>query len=188
MRYVAFLRAVNIRGRQVKMAELKARLDELGYDNVSTFIASGNVIFESSKQPTTLEREIEAHLKEWLGFDVGVILRSDAEVQAIAAHDPFGEEGTTYVVLLRAEPNADARKRVEDLATEDDLLAIHGREVYWKPRMFHFSKMGGQLASVLGKESTVRNANTLRRLADKFHAQAPRPSRKRSASVSTAKP
>lgn len=188
---MAFLRAINIGTHQVKMEELRRHFEPLGFDNVSTFIASGNVIFESSLTGAGLERKIEQHLQTSLGYAAETFVRSATEIKAIAVHDPFNEEGTSYVVLLRREPTNDVRARIEALNTEADLVAVHGREVYWKPCLLHFSAVGAALQKILGKEHTVRNANTLRRLAAKFETprtQAPRRSRKASGSVSTVSP
>lgn len=190
-RYVAFLRAINVGTHQVKMDELRRYFEPLGFDNVSTFIASGNVIFESDECADQLERRVEQHLEACLGYEVGTFVRSEEEIKAIAEHDPFDEAGTDYVVLLRQQPDQQTRQRLEQLTTEEDMVNVHGREVYWKPRMFHFSSVGGELQKILRKEHTIRNANTLRRLAAKFEShndQAPRRSRKASGSVSTRKP
>jgi uncharacterized protein (DUF1697 family) len=190
-RYVAFLRAINVGNHQVKMDELRRYFEPLGFGNVSTFIASGNVIFESDESADQLEQRIEQHLEACLGYEVGTFVRSEEDIKAIAEHDPFDEAGTDYVVLLRQKPDRQTRERLERLTTDDDLVSVHGREVYWKPRVFHFSSVGGELQKILRKEHTIRNANTLRRLAAKFESsddQAPRRSRKASGSVSTRKP
>jgi uncharacterized protein (DUF1697 family) len=189
-RYVAFLRGINVRGHQVKMDQLAAQFEALEFDNVSTFIASGNVIFESSGKPTTLEPRIEQHLALWLGYAVNTFLRSENEIASIAAHEPFADPGTAYVVLLRSAPDAATRTRMLDLANAHDQLVVHGREVYWKPTSFGESPVGGALNKLLGAENTVRNANTLRRLAARFAAppQTARRSKKASASPSTTSP
>jgi uncharacterized protein (DUF1697 family) len=191
-RYVAFLRAINIGTHQVKMEDLRRHFSPLGFDNISTFIASGNVIFDTSLTADDLEPLIEQHLQHCLGYPVETFVRSEDEIRAIAAHDPFaGEEGTSYVVLLRKAPDTATRERIEALNSEADLVAVHKREVYWKPRILHFSSVGAALQKILGKEHTVRNANTPRRLAVKFDApetQAPRRSRKTSGSASTVTP
>jgi uncharacterized protein (DUF1697 family) len=70
-RYVAFLRAINVGGRTVTMERLRALFSDIGFSNVETFIASGNVIFDSkSAAPTTLEKDIERQLEASLGYSV----------------------------------------------------------------------------------------------------------------------
>ena len=186
---MAFLRAINIRTHQVKMADLRKHFEPLQFDDVSTFIASGNVIFSASGSAETLESRIEEQLQKCLGYAVGTFLRSEDEVKAIAGHDPFGEAGTSYVVVLRREPSSELKARIEALNSDENGVKVHGREVYWKPVTFLSSNVGGALAKILGKEHTIRNANTLKRLAQKFEvAQTPKRSRKTSGSVSTARP
>ncbi len=89
-RFVAFLRAVNVGGRVVKMGELRTLFESLGLRSVETFIASGNVIFESNgRSVPSLERRIEDHLRKALGYEVKTFVRTDAEVAAIAKYKPF---------------------------------------------------------------------------------------------------
>jgi Protein of unknown function (DUF1697) len=78
-RFVAFLRAINVGGRNVTMAALRAQFEALGFSNVETFIASGNVIFEAaSRDSAALHRKIEAHLAKSLGHEVSTFVRTDA--------------------------------------------------------------------------------------------------------------
>ena len=82
-RYIAFLRAINVGGHTVKMDALRELFEALGFEQVETFIASGNVIFETTETDTAaLERRIETHLQAALGYAVATFLRSDAEVAA----------------------------------------------------------------------------------------------------------
>ncbi len=191
-RYVAFLRAINVGKHQVKMEELRRYFEPLEFSNVSTFIASGNVIFEAHEPADELEGRIEQHLEQCLGYAVGTFIRDESEIKAIAEHDPFGDDGTSYVVLLRQAPDRQTRERIEQLSSDADLVKVHGREIYWQPRIFHFSSVGSELQKILRREHTIRNANTLRRLAARFKttkdAQAPRRSKKGSGSVSSARP
>ena len=89
-RYVAFLRAINVGGRRVKMDHLRKLFEALGTSNVETFIASGNVIFDSeADDPRVLERKIEDHLQESLGYEVATFVRSTSELAGIARYRPF---------------------------------------------------------------------------------------------------
>ncbi len=113
-RYVAFLRAVNVGGRVVKMDWLRSVFEDLGFSNVETFIASGNVVFETrSGAAAALEEKIEKRLGVELGYQVPVFLRTTAEVAEIAARRPFDEEAMreakAFVVgLLKDAPDAGA--------------------------------------------------------------------------------
>lgn len=173
-RYIAFLRGINVGGHKVKMDELRRLFESLDLDDVATFIASGNVIFESNAAAGPLQKRIEKQLREALGYDVPTFLRTDAEVGRIAEHEPFPDlkdGGTSYVAFLGRRPSAAARRAVAALSNDVDQLAVHDREVYWHIR-------GGLMDSTLGTAglekalgsvpTTLRNVNTVRRLAAKY--------------------
>ncbi|WP_395296447.1 DUF1697 domain-containing protein [Kitasatospora hibisci] len=100
--YIAFLRAVNVGGRTVKMERLRALFGELGLDGVRSYIQSGNVFFTTDEPDrAALTRRIEGHLEEALGFPVPVLLRTVEEVEAVLAAEPFaGIEVTPDVRLV----------------------------------------------------------------------------------------
>lgn len=181
-RYIAFLRAINVGGRTVKMERLRAIVEDMGFENVATFIASGNLIFESpDKDADALERKIERGLREALGYDVVTFIRSAAELAAIAGYEPFPEAdpgaggSSLYISFLHAPPTAKTRKAILDLGSATDEFHIHRRELYW---LCHtklsdsplFS--GSRLEKALGAPSTMRNANTVRKLAAKYEPLA----------------
>ncbi len=139
-RYVAFLRGMNLGGRRIKNDELRLRFEELGFGDVATFRASGNVIFSAGREkPKAIVAVIEEGLEGSLGYEVPVFLRSAAELLEIAAHVPFDPElveasaGRLQVSMLLGEPGGKAAEQVLALATDEDQLAIHGREIYWLP-------------------------------------------------------
>lgn len=139
-RYVAFLRGMNLGGRRIKNDELRAEFEALGCEDVATFRASGNVVFAAgSGSEAALTKRIEAGLGEALGYAVPVFLRSCVELAAIAAAVPFdaklvtASKGKLQVTFLNKKPAATARKKAEALATDEDRLAIAGRELYWLP-------------------------------------------------------
>jgi uncharacterized protein (DUF1697 family) len=172
MRYIAFLRGINVGGHNVKMDELRRLFESLDLEGVATFIASGNVIFESDDAAKKLETRIEKHLNEALGYDVPTFLRTDAEVARIAEYEPFPTEGgNSYVAFLERRPRAGTRRAISASSNDVDSLEVHDREVYWHVR-------GGLMDSTLGMNgldkalgsmpTTVRNVNTVRRLAAKY--------------------
>jgi len=175
-RYVAFLRAINVGGHTIKMAELRALFAALGFAQVATFIASGNVIFESdSDQPPALEQMIEQHLHQSLGYKVATFLRTTDEVAAIAQYQPFpaaaaADTSTLYAAFLRAEPDAESQQRLLAFGNENNAFHIHGRELYWlcrtSSRASGFS--GAVLEKTLDSPATLRNLNTIRRIAAKY--------------------
>lgn len=172
-RYVAFLRAVNVGGRVVKMDKLRRVFQSLGYTDVQTFIASGNVVFDSSvKSAPALERQIEAGLLEALGFPVMTFVRSLSEVVDAARHQPFedAEGATLYVAFARAAPSKDAARRLHALANDYNEYRVRGREVFWLMRTSYIeaSKTAADIEKTLGMPATVRNSTTVRRMAAKF--------------------
>jgi uncharacterized protein (DUF1697 family) len=176
-RYVAFLRAINVGAHIVKMERLCALFEELGFANVETFIASGNVIFESrAKSALALERKIEAHLLEALGYEVMTVVRTDNEVAAIAAHRPFPEAETAaegaavYIAFLAAPPNPEAAATLLAHRGAVDEFKIQGREIYWlcRTRFSESAFSGARLEKMLGARTTVRNSSTIRKIAAKY--------------------
>src|SRR6476646_11161072 len=140
-RYVAFLRGMNLGGRRIKNDELRLPFEALGFDDVATFRASGNVVFgvDDDGAVDELTTKIEATLAEELGYAVPVFLRGAAELLAIAAHDPFkpgqveASAGKLQVALLPAKPMAKAREEALAQASDDDQLVVRGRELFWLP-------------------------------------------------------
>lgn len=174
-RYIAFLRAVNVGKRQVKMDRLRALFQEAGFEDVETFIASGNVIFTAPAQDSAkLEKRIEGVLREALGFEAETFLRTPAELKAIAAYRPFGDEGdvhAVYVNFLYAPLPADAAERLVALRTEVDEFHVHGREFYWLARKKVSESLvtGPMMSKAIGKVPTTnRNVTTVRKLAEKY--------------------
>lgn len=178
-RYVAFLRGMNLGGRRIKNEELRAHFEGMGLGEVATFRASGNVVFatDSGEREAELAERVEAGLDERLGYDVPVFLRSAAEVAAIAAHEPFGpaiveaSKGKLQVSLLREGPSSAVRGEVLALASDEDRLALAGRELYWLPS-------GGLLDSALDLKAieallgpdTRRTMGTIEQIAAKHCA------------------
>jgi len=141
LRYVAFLRGMNLGGRRIKNEELRRHFEEIGLEEVSTFRASGNVIFATPKREAEakLAARVEVALGERLGYEVPVFLRSDEEIAAVATRRPFPAKGVEkskgklQVSFLKKKPSAATKKKALALATDEDLLAIEGRELYWLP-------------------------------------------------------
>jgi uncharacterized protein (DUF1697 family) len=176
-RYVAFLRAINVGKRQVKMDALRKLFQAMGFGEVETFIASGNVIFTAPAQDTrALERRIEGELKKGLGFEVETFLRTPAELDAVTKYRPFGDDadGHTMYVNFVYEPLApEAAERLEALRTEVDEFHVHGREFYWLARKKISESLvtGPMIAKAIGKvPSTNRNVTTVQKLAAKYPA------------------
>lgn len=176
-KYVAFLRAINVGGHLVKMDQLRALFEALEFENVETFIASGNVIFDSkSKSVGALEKKIGKHLHDSLGYEVTTFVRSLDEIAKISAFKPFsdaelsGEGHQLYVVFIGEKPAAAAVKKLMSMRSDIDDFCCNEREVYWLyRRKAGDSKFQGPLLEKsLGIQATVRNVNTVRRLTAKY--------------------
>jgi uncharacterized protein (DUF1697 family) len=175
-RYVAFLRAINVGGRTVRMAELRRHFEVWGGRNVETFIASGNVIFETSRRNAqATERAIEDHIEEALGYSVITFLRSMSELAAIAAHTPFLESeyvsgGRLFVGFMKSPADRSVIRAIQSLRTEVDDFAVEGREVYWLRRAQLMASLakGPAIDQAVGSPVTMRSVNTVRRLAKKY--------------------
>lgn len=175
-RYIAFLRAINVGGHNVKMTELRSLFEALQLRNVETFIASGNVIFETeSTEPQTLERHIEAHLRQSLGYDVATFLRTDSEVSAVARYKPFSDQelataGALNIAFLAQTLNAEAIQAVMKFKTDMDEFHVNGREVYWlcRQKQSESTFSNAVFERTLKTKATFRGANTILRLAAKY--------------------
>ena len=178
-RFAAFLRGINVGGHRITNDELRVACEAVGLEDVATFRASGNVIFGAAdgEDADAIADRIETGLGGTLGYEVPVFLRTAAEVREIAGHHPFEAElvdasaGKLQVSLLATTPSAQAKRTVLALATDEDRLAIRGRELYWLPS-------GGQMDAELDLKaidaalgiSTRRTKGTMEQIAGKHFA------------------
>ncbi|MBM4411504.1 MAG: DUF1697 domain-containing protein [Chloroflexi bacterium] len=162
--YVALLRAVNVGGTgKLPMSDLKAMCEAAGYTRVETYIASGNVVFESKEPAKMVQARLEADLEAYGGKPVGVLVRTAAEMAALLATNPFPKASPTFTVaiFLDAAPPADTLTGVSGQA--DELIRLGKREIY-----IHYPSGQGRSklkirAAASGK---ARNMNTVAKLAE----------------------
>jgi uncharacterized protein (DUF1697 family) len=176
MRYIAFLRAINVDGHTVKMDMLCQQFEALGFLKVETFIASGNVIFESPQKNTrALEKTVEQQLRAALGYEVATFIRATAELAAIAKYQPFPpaqmEAASAFNIAFLAEPlDVASQKKLLALKSDIDDFHVQGREVYWlcrkKQSESTFSNV--VLEKTIGGPSTIRGINTIQKMAAKY--------------------
>lgn len=186
-RYFCFLRAINVGGHTVTMQALKKIFESMDFSGVETFIASGNVIFNSAhRNSASAERLISKNLKEVLGYEVEVFVRTRDELVAIEAFKPVTadriETALSYHVGFAGEPfDSSAQRTTAAFSTDTDDIMVVGREIYWVAQTrFSDSKVSSAaLEKSLGQKATFRNINTVRRLLDKYPA-IPTSSRKKS--------
>jgi uncharacterized protein (DUF1697 family) len=163
-KYVAFLRAINVGGHVVKMDQLKKLFEKMGFTNVETFIASGNVIFDARNAS---EAKIEAALQDALGYEVRTFLRTPAQLARIAATKLDADGCGLWVGFLASTTKKDA---LNALATPTDAFHVDGTELYWACRLERFSDStitGARLEKALAQKATLRNITTIRRIAAK---------------------
>lgn len=160
--HIALLRAVNVGGTgKLPMAELTAMAGRIGFGNPRTYIASGNLVFESAMSPDAARKALEAELEAWAGKPVGVILRTPEEMQAVLAANPFPDApGNRCIVLFLDEPPpADLAGTLRHQA--DERVAPGKREIY-----IHYGEgmARSKLVVPAAKTGTGRNLNTVAKL------------------------
>jgi uncharacterized protein (DUF1697 family) len=175
-RYVAFLRAINVGGRIVKMDVLKREFEALGFADVETFIASGNVLFSSrAKDVAALEKKIERRLKVALGYDVETFIRTCDEVGAVAKYSPFPPDQSQsayglYVGFLADRVPASATRQLKTIETPNHTFHVNGREVYWlcREKLSETKMSYAVIERALKTRSTFRGINTIVRLTSRL--------------------
>jgi uncharacterized protein (DUF1697 family) len=170
MRWVALLRAVNLGARnKVPMAQLRTLLEEAGYENVRTYIASGNVLLDGPKSRTAVAGELERLIAKAFHVDTAAILRTPEELATVVAGHPFGT-GTSHshVVFLAAEPASEAAARLAALDPSPDRAVLAGADVYLQyPAGYSGSRLSAaRLERLLAVRGTHRNWRTVARLAE----------------------
>jgi Uncharacterized protein conserved in bacteria len=173
--FIALLRGINVGGnRRVPMADLRAALDEIGLDEVRTYIVSGNVLFRTTRtDPVALTREIEAAIEARFGFALAVVLRSAAEMRSVVAADPLpegsaGDPAHRYAIFLSADPAPERLAAIDRGAVAPDVFVAGDRVIHaWYRNGLQQSKLAGQLTDRgLGVTATARNWNTVRKLVE----------------------
>ena len=169
-RYIALLRAINVGSHIVKMERLRQLFEEMGFTNVETFIASGQVIFDTrAADPGKLEARIEKHLRAALGYDVATFVRTPAQLREVAGR-ARGDDRTLYVCFTRATPAKTALTKLFSYNNDVDEFEVHGTEVFWYCRatLTESKFTGALLEKIIGMPATARNVNTVNRLIAKY--------------------
>ncbi len=172
--YVALLRGVNVGGKnKLPMRDLAAMFEEAGCREVRTYIQSGNVIFEASSAAAgrTPER-ISAAIRERFGYNIPVVVRSAAEMAAVVVGNPFVERGcetkALHVGFLAESVGAERLATLDPNRSPPDEFHVRGREIFlYCPNGVARTKLSNVwFDSRLGTTSTMRNWNTVRKLAE----------------------
>ena len=167
--FIALLRAVNVGGTgKLPMNELKTMCEAAGFEKVQTYIASGNVVFDSRKTAAQVKLLLEKALGAYAGKPVDVLVRTGPELAAVLANNPYPEAAPnrTVAIFLDEAPASDALDTVR--GRKDEQLALGTREIY-----VHYGEGMGQskLTIPAAKSGTARNINTISKLAGMLAAR-----------------
>jgi uncharacterized protein (DUF1697 family) len=170
-RQIVLLRGINLGSRnRVAMPELRELFDGAGFDDVRTYVQSGNVVLTSGQGPDRLARKCERLIAERFGLDIPMVARTRDEVAAVVERDPLGDVATNpkryQVSFLGSELDAETVRKLEAARVEPERLAVVGREVYaWHPEGVARSRLWTLLAGKgLGVTATARNWTTVTKL------------------------
>jgi uncharacterized protein (DUF1697 family) len=166
---VALLRGINVGGRNsVPMAGLRSVLEELGLEEVTTYIQSGNVLFRSQAPVKSLPARMEDAISDAFGVRPAVLLRTPAELAKVADSNPFADTAKVHVVFLDRKPAAKHAARLDPDRSPPDAFELVGRELYLHlPTGAGRTKLTGDyLERTLGVRGTQRNWNTVVKLLE----------------------
>jgi uncharacterized protein (DUF1697 family) len=171
--HVVLLRGINLGSRnRVAMPKLRALLEDGGFEDVRTYVQSGNVVLSSPKEPEDVARTCKRLLAKELGLDVDVVTRTRSQLAKVVERDPLGKVATNpkryQVSFLAGRPPSGLKAKLERVKAEPEAFAIHGREVYaWHPDGVARSKLWALLAGRdLGVTATSRNWTTVTKLLE----------------------
>jgi len=181
-RAVALLRAINVGGRFVKMEKVRALATGAGFENVSTYIQSGNLLFDcSAREAPRMEKKFEALWQKALGWDIATLVRTQKEIAELFAEGPQLEHGLKgsgvrhYVSFLRDEPSAAAAKEVHGWSYAKERLLLRGRELhFWCSIPSHEAEFSNaKLEKAVKLRATTRDWKTVVALQELFSSSAP---------------
>lgn len=176
-KHIAFLKAINVGGHTVKMDQLKKLFEKIGFEKVETFIASGNVVFETkSKVVDSIKKKIETELEKSLGYKVATFIRTIDELKAVSEYKTFkdsdlnNENNTLYIGFLDSTPSKENQNKVKAMQDAANEFHFNKSELYWLCRKnFSDSGIAGKtLEKALGMETTIRNSTTIKKIVLKY--------------------
>jgi uncharacterized protein (DUF1697 family) len=176
-KYIAFLRAINVGGHTVKMDYLKKLFEQMSFEKVETFIASGNVVFEAkSKSVDSIKKKIETELEKSFGYKVATFIRTTNELKTISEYKTFNdsdlnnENNFLYIGFLESSPSKENQNKVIAIQDAANEFHFNKTELYWLCRK-NFSDSGidgKKLEKALCMSLTMRNSTTVRNIIAKF--------------------
>ena len=162
MSYVALLRGINLgKMNKVDMKSLKALFEEMGFQNVQTYIQTGNVLFDNI---TCDELQIELKLKKTYGFDIPVTIRSKAELKIVQQHSIFSKENV-YIIFLKEQISKDQLELLKTVVDEEFVVLEQKNIIINLSKNYHQTKYTNTFfEKQLKTTSTLRNRNTVNKI------------------------
>jgi len=171
--YVAFLRGINVGGRNlIRMKDICDKLESVGFQNVSSYRASGNILFESEEKPKCIVERIEEELHSLTGRDIAVFLRDSSEIKEIVESEPFkGRESSTaksFITLISHKTPFEIALPVKSLHADVEVFLQKDGNVFSQayPRKGRYGAPNKLVESKFKLSATTRNMNTLTGLLD----------------------
>ncbi|HET7759687.1 MAG TPA: DUF1697 domain-containing protein [Gaiellaceae bacterium] len=172
-RYVVLLRGINIGSRnRIAMPALREALGEAGFEDVQTYVQSGNVVLTSRAKTDAVRRKVEQMITERFDLEIDVLVRTRADLARIAKANPLRQVAANpkryQVTFLESKLPAETVRELEELAAHGEQVVARGKEVYaWTPDGIARSKLWAKLAGKsLGVTATSRNWTTVEALRD----------------------
>ena len=172
MKYLAILRGINVGGhRKILMADLKVLFTTLGFENISTYIQSGNVFFETNKERKDIENSIVKGIEDTFGFKVPVIIIQVEELKAIKSKNPYVENNGVeklHVTFLNEKPSKEIVDEINGMDFTPDKFSVIERLVFLNIEgKYHKSKLSNNFfEKKLGVVATTRNWKTINKLIE----------------------
>lgn len=175
MKYCAFLRGVNVKGTAMKMAEVCNVFKKLGLNNVSSVLATGNIIFESEEKPKILKETLEKELSKHFDYEAFLFLKTNEEVSMIFNKNPFTKDENLHNYVFISKENATnilMEEFKKSRKTENEDAKMVDNTLYWKVEKGN--TLNSEFGKILGKKSlkdqfTSRNINTIEKIINKFN-------------------
>jgi uncharacterized protein (DUF1697 family) len=172
-RLIVLLRGVNIASRnRISMPDLRKALEDEGFEDVATYVQSGNVMLASKASPKQVGGDVRRLIDDRFGLDIAVVVRTRAQLAAVVKRNPFGKGATSpklyQVTFLEKAPSAELVRKLEAVAAGKEQIAHVGRELYaWHPDGVARSKLAALMAGKgLGVTATARNWRTVTKLLE----------------------
>jgi uncharacterized protein (DUF1697 family) len=154
------------------MPKLRSALEDAGFDDVATYVQSGNIVLSSADSAAKVARGVERLIKKEFGLEIPAVVRTRAQLAAVVKRNPLGRVAKNpkryQVSFLEKKPSAELVRKLEKVAAPGERIAAHGREIYaWHPEGVARSKLWSALAGKgLGVTATARNWTTVTKLLE----------------------